>query len=128
VLADESTDVSTEKHMAIVLRYFSVKEQQICSFFAGLMPLPYATGECLFHALKTKFNEFNLSLSDSVGYGSDGASNMIGEHNSLWSRIRAESPHCMQVKCICHSLALCVQVAFNKLPSNLGFILHEIPK
>ena len=53
---------------------------------------------------------------------------MIGEHNSLWSRIQAKSPHCVQVKRICYSLALCVQVAFNKLPSNLGFLLHEVPK
>ena len=35
VLVDESTDLSTQKHMAIVIRYFSEKKQKICSSFAG---------------------------------------------------------------------------------------------
>ena len=67
-------------------------------FILWLIALPNATAECLFYASKTKLNELNLSSSDSIGYGSDGASNMTGEHNSLWFRIRAESPHCMLVR------------------------------
>ena len=31
------------------------------------------------------------------------------------------------MKCICHSLALCIQYAVSKLPSNIGFLLAEIP-
>ena len=53
---------------------------------------------------------------------------MVGEHNSVSSRIVAVAPNCLQVKCICHSLALCVQHSFDKLPSSLGFLLAEIPK
>jgi hypothetical protein len=33
----------------------------------------------------------------------------------------------VQHKCICHSLALCIQYAVFKLPSNIGFLLSEIP-
>jgi hypothetical protein len=33
----------------------------------------------------------------------------------------------VQHKCICHSLALCIQHAVSKLPSNIGFLLSEIP-
>ena len=32
------------------------------------------------------------------------------------------------MKCMCHSLALCIQKGFDKLPSSLGFLLKEIPK
>ena len=32
------------------------------------------------------------------------------------------------MKCICHSLALCIKYAFETLPSSLGFLLSEIPK
>ena len=53
---------------------------------------------------------------------------MIGEYDSVWSRVRAESPSCQLNRCICHSLALCIQKAFEKLPSNLGYLLTEIPK
>lgn len=52
---------------------------------------------------------------------------MVGEHNSVWSRIKKESPNCVLNKCVCHSLALCVQKAFEVLPSNLGYLLIEIP-
>ena len=57
-----------------------------------------------------------------------GASVMVGSNNSVWTRIQEESPHCVQMRCICHSLALVVQHSFNNLPSNLGFLLSEIPK
>jgi hypothetical protein len=33
----------------------------------------------------------------------------------------------VQHKCICHSLALCIQYAVSNLPSNIGFLLSEIP-
>lgn len=53
---------------------------------------------------------------------------MIGNNNSVWSRIKEESPNCVQVRCICHSLALCIQHAFDKLPASMGFLMSEIPK
>ncbi|KAK3756692.1 hypothetical protein RRG08_013957 [Elysia crispata] len=34
---------------------------------------------------------------------------------------------CLHVKCVCHSLALCVQNAAGKLPSTIAFLLTEIP-
>ncbi len=86
-----------------------------------------ATGESLFNAISTLAGDFGMVLSDCIGFASDGASNMVGEHNSVWSRIRNVSPKCVKLKCICHSLALCVQKGFEKLPSNLGFLLTEIP-
>lgn len=69
-----------------------------------------------------------MKWGDCVGFGSDGASSMIGEHNSVWSRVKEQSPNCQLNRCICHSLSLCIEKAFEKLPSNLGYLLHEIPK
>lgn len=94
----------------------------------GLVSVTEATGEELFNTIKTAVEDFGQTLNNCVGFGSDGALVMVGHNNSVWSRIREESPNCVQVKCICHSLALCVQHAFNTLPSNLGFLLSEIPK
>jgi len=50
-----------------------------------------------------------------------------GCNNSVWSRLKTVCPFCVQLKCICHSLALCIQYAVSKLPSNNGFLLSEIP-
>ena len=106
ILLDESTDVSTAKH---------------------LIPVVRTTGESLFSALKSCLEEFDLPLSDCIGLGSDGAANMVGARNSVWSRVKLESPNCVLFKCICHSLALCVEKAFEVLPSSVGFLLAEIP-
>ena len=93
----------------------------------SLIPVVSTTGEALFDALKNCLDEFNLKLSNCIGFGSDGASNMVGIRNSVWSRIKLESPNCILFKCICHSLSLCVEKAFEGLPSSLGFLLAEIP-
>lgn len=34
----------------------------------------------------------------------------------------------LQIKCICHSLSLAIEKAFDKLPCSMGYLLHEIPK
>lgn len=86
-----------------------------------------ATGEVLFQIIKESLSDYGLSLSDSIGLGCDGAAVMVGENNSVWSRVKAEFPNCMLIKCVCHSLALCVQKSFETLPSSLGFLLTEIP-
>ena len=52
---------------------------------------------------------------------------MVGCNNSVWTRIKELSPSCVQYKCVCHSLALCVKYAVSKLPSSIGFLLTEIP-
>ena len=51
---------------------------------------------------------------------------MVGQHNSSWSRIKVVSPSCVQMKCICHSLALCEE-AFRKLPSHISHLPSEVP-
>ena len=52
---------------------------------------------------------------------------MVGNNNSVWSRVRAAAPNCVLYKCVCHSLALCIQHACSALPSNIGYMLAEIP-
>ena len=127
VIVDEATDCGSNKIMCILVRYFSQRESKIATCFLGLAPVVRTTGEALYNALKKIIEAKGLSLRNCIGYGSDGAANMIGEHNSLWSRLRQDSPDIIQVRCICHSLALCMKEAFGQLPKYLGFLLSEIP-
>ena len=71
--------------------------------------------------------ESGLNIESCFGVACDGASVTLGSHNSVWKRLRAVSPNCVLIKCICHSLDLCVQHAINELPTNIDF-LSEIPK
>ena len=87
-----------------------------------------ANGETLFHALRSCLEGIGLRIQDCISYGCDGTSVVVGEHNSIWSRLRDVSPNCIQVKFICHSLALCIKYAFDTLPSSFRFLLSEISK
>ena len=96
--------------------------------FWDLLQVVEATGEVLFNALKESLTNIGLSQVDCIRLCCDGASSMVGKHNSVWTRIKQESPNCLLVPYICHSLALSIAHAFDKLPSQLGHLLSEIPR
>ena len=82
----------------------------------------------IFNTIEDCLAGINLNLVDCVGLASDGASVMVGEHDYVWTRIATVAPNCIKMSYICHSLSLCIQHAFEKLPSSLGFLLSKIPK
>lgn len=131
LIVDETTDVATEKQLCVMVRYYSEAERpekKIVTAFVDLVSVVHASADDLFKAIQDCLGKFSLHLVDCVGYASDGASVMVGKHNSVWTRIAAVAPQCVKVTCVCHSLSLCVEHAFEKLPSTLGFLLAEIPK
>lgn len=127
LIIDETTDVSSEKELAIIIRYYSETNQKITDSLLELVPMCSATGETIYNAINDALVKCNLDLTQCIGLGCDGASTMVGQYNSVWSRIHEHNPNCVLMRCICHSLALCIQHGFDKLPSNLGYLLQEIP-
>ena len=119
--------MSTHKHLCVLVRFFSDKLKQVSTFFLSLISVHEATAENLFNLIEEEIVACGQSLENCIGFASDGASTMVGCNNSVWTRIKAKSPMCLQVKCVCHSLALCVQNAAGKLPSTIVFLLTEIP-
>jgi hypothetical protein len=85
-----------------------------------------ATGEKIFNLIE-EIKICGQSFASCIGFAMDGASNMACCNNSLWSKVTTVSPFCVQLKCICHFLALCIQYAVSKLPSNIGFLLSDMP-
>jgi len=77
-----------------------------------LVPVIETTEEALFEKVKATLEEFNLKFKDCIGIGTDGASNMVGVRNSLWSRMSQANPDMVLMRCVYHSLALCIQKAF----------------
>ena len=91
------------------------------------MPVIEASAQILFEKIAEEIAAFGQTPSNCIGFASDGASCMVGNNNSPRSRIKNESPNCVQLKCIWHSLSLFIEHAFSKLPSNVGYILTEVP-
>lgn len=62
-----------------------------------------------------------------IGVGTDGASNICAEHNSLYTFLknRLELNNLVLVKCICHSLHLCSSKASEVFSDEIDFLLKE---
>lgn len=125
LVIDESTDVSTSKYMAACIRYYNHDAREVKTEFLGLVEVPITTGEVLFAELKMFLEANDLLLENMVGIGTDGANNLCGIHNSVFSRLKAIVPNMVLNKCICHSMHLCAEKAVEELPSNLEFMLRE---
>lgn len=128
LLIDESTDVSVTKLLCLCVKYFSRKEKRVQSSFLGLIPVISTTGKSLFCEIKNFLSKNNIDIKNCIGLGTDGANNVSGETNFVFSRFRELNPCIKFVKCMCHSLALRCEKAFQVLPSNLSYLISEIPR
>lgn len=63
-----------------------------------------STGEHLYTLRLKTLSAFDIPLSNFVGFAADGASNQMGDHNSLASLLRADLPGITIFRCICHSI------------------------
>ena len=113
--------------MAILNRFLSSITNKIETSFFCLLPVHEITGENMFNILNEEIIACGQDLSNCIGFAADGANVMMGNDNSVWSRVKLVSPNCLPFKCVCNSLALCVQLAVRKLPATIGFMLTEIP-
>ena len=127
ILMDESTDVSVKKLSAVCCRYYDEKQHAVVDAYLEIVETAVATGSALFEALDGCLDKFNLKWSNCIGFGCDGASSMVGQYNSVWSRIQQKNRDVLLMKCICHSLDLAEKHVFESMPSQLGFLLSAVP-
>lgn len=127
-LIDESTDLGAVKTLCVCIRSVDEVEAKIVTAFVGLVKVIEATWQTLIDVLKEELATVGLDLTKCIGFANDAASAMVERDNSVSSRIKDVSPNCLLMKCVCHSLALCVEHAFQTMPSNLGVLLKEFPK
>jgi hypothetical protein len=46
----------------------------------------------------------------TIMFSLDGTNSMVGDHNSLWSRLQEANPDIILVKCVCHRKILCCKI------------------
>lgn len=126
LIVDESTDVATIKYLCICVRYFSKKKNKILICFLGLVEVEKVTADNLYLKLKEFLINCGLKISNMIGLGIDGASNLCGQHNSLYTRLKEDNRKLQLIRCICHSLNNASSKASEVLPSNLDFLCREI--
>jgi len=90
LIIDESTCISVTKYLAIMIKYFSKSEEAMLTEFLGIIEVYRATADALFTSLIEYFEQIKLQWRNARGLGCDGAMTLIGKHNSVFSRFKAE--------------------------------------
>lgn len=133
VIIDESTDVSATKCVTIIVKFYDSEKGKIVTKMLDLISvygenpqMSGSTGDSLFNMLLETLNSYNVPLNNLVGFAADGASNIMGDYNSLSSRLRQDFPGITIFKCICHSLHLCASVASKELPRHCEDLIRNI--
>lgn len=120
VLADETTDVSTQEQFTLCVRYVkndsSKQAYCIVENFLQFMPLEKLTGEYLASKVLEGLIDSGLDVNYLRGQGYDGASSMSGAFNGTQAYVREKCPKAIYVHCVSHSLNLAISKS-SEVPS-----------
>ncbi|XP_042890322.1 protein ZBED8-like [Penaeus japonicus] len=133
ITIDESTDVSSTKCLTLIVKFYDAEAQQIKTGTLDLIDIygPHnemvgSTGINLYNLIVATLNANEIPLENLVGFAADGASNIMGEHNSLTSRLRNMAPGITIFRCICHSIQLCASEAVKSLPRHCEDFIRNV--
>lgn len=125
LMIDESTDVSTTKHLALIARLcidFKIRDE-----FLAIIEIADATAINIYNVIVNYFKEKNIPYKENlVGFAADGASVMMGATNSVSQLLKKDIPDLFILNCVCHSFALCGSYACQKLPSEIEILAKDI--
>jgi hypothetical protein len=127
VLVDESTDIGDIKSMCVLVRF--VRNCRVQTQLLELIALN--PKECNAEGLYKQFKaclveKHNIAIHNVIGVASDGASVMIGKHNSFFANLKKEVPDVLLLRCICHSAALIANKACEELPKSQEELLRNV--
>ena len=128
ILFDESTDNSSTKNCAIVVRYFNTIKFEIVTRFLCLAECidGHTTGEAIFNLIIQKLDEIKMDKFRIIGAASDTTNLMIGEHNSVKSRFLVLNPDIFYSNCVCHSAALVASYACAELSKTSKQLMRDV--
>ncbi|KAI8116121.1 Zinc finger protein 862 [Lucilia cuprina] len=125
LIIDESTDITIEKYLGIVIRYYSKTNKNIVSTFLQLCPLEDGSAQGITSAILNVLKEFNLNISNMVGLGTDNARVMTGINRGVIANLKEKNKNIVLVPCVCHSIQLSVSSASKTLPEEIEYLVAE---
>lgn len=125
LIIDESTDITVDKYLGIVIRYFSKSQQKIVTTFLHLCVLEDTTARGITTEILKVLKDFKLNISNMVGLGTDNAKVMTGVNRGVISLLKEKNENIILVPCICHSIQLAVSAASKCLPDEIEYLISE---
>ncbi|XP_021339253.1 zinc finger protein 862-like [Mizuhopecten yessoensis] len=117
ILTDESTDISITKQMVLYIRVIDSAFIPHTHFLQNVtIDNPKSDANVLFEAMEKCLTDHGLDLKKVKGFGSDGASVMVGKHNGVATKVKGKSPHCVNIHCMAHRFNLATSQASKHIP------------
>lgn len=86
IIIDETTDISTEKSLAIVARFYDSGECK--DKFLGLIKVKSCGANDIFNAICNYFRNNNIPITNMIGLAADNASVMMGNISGVQARFK----------------------------------------
>jgi hypothetical protein len=106
LLIDSSTDVSTEDHMLMYVRYLHLDTLVATTEYLTYMKLLATIADAIITVLLGVMTALGLDVQRMVGFCSDGAATMAGVKSGVAARLKAVNPRIIAVRCVAHRTAL----------------------
>lgn len=126
IILDETTDISIKKQCAFSVIYYDMKNNIVKNCFFDLVETQGSTASGLYNVLKHSLASRDILLTNLVGFSSDTTNVMVGEFNSVFSKLKNDFPHILCVKCSCHMAHLAASKACLQLPKRVEDLLRNI--
>jgi hypothetical protein len=112
-MIDESSDISNQKELAIIVRYFNEDTMKVSTEFLTLLKLEGQDAKYLRTIVTMLLRSLDLCLYNLMGISTDGASVMIGSKSGLCTRLQKYCPYMLQFHCSAHRLNLAFKDVAN---------------
>lgn len=110
----------------MVINYFSVERGVVVSTFLSLVQLEGGDALSIANGLRQELKRLKLDINKLIGIGTDNASVMVGNKNSVYTQLKKDVPSLILIKCVCHSVQLAVNYACKHFfPDDLEFLIYE---
>ncbi|KAJ9529085.1 hypothetical protein QJQ45_007787 [Haematococcus lacustris] len=117
LLADSSTDVGTEDHLLLYVRYLEPSSFIYHTSFLCAVKVVGATFEHITAVILRVIDTLSLDVGKLVAFCSDGASTFMGAHNGVIAKLQQQHvSYMVGVHCVAHRTALVVGDAFRVSP------------
>ena len=104
LMADESTDVSSQEELSVCARW--IEEYKPVEHFLGIVHVKETNAKALSYYLTTFLQSKNIGFGRMRGLGFDGTNTMSGHISGVQRRLRVLAPSAIYIHCRSHKLQL----------------------
>ena len=131
LMADETTDIAITKELILYARYIvpsAIPQHSVRSIFLQVSELSDGKADTITTAILELLTSLDLSINKVMGFGSDGASVMVGRRAGVATLLKGKNPQIVAIHCVAHRLALAVAQAGDAVPYIKRFkvLLHNL--